>query len=582
MGAGAVQRAATANGSDAGPGDVHAAAATGIAGPAGALPFADVIQRSFGAHDLSAIQAHVGGPAAAASAAMGAEAYATGHHVAFARAPDLHTAAHEAAHVVQQRAGVQLQGGVGEVGDAYEQQADAVADAVVRGESAEHLLGAADAGATGAAGPDVQRKAAGAAGELPGGVGRLTPVQVELGRAVNKLQALEARAERAGRGLAAGGLSPDEACAALAQLVGEAFAPVMLLGIHVANVRHETAKNQADRSSMNPFKRGEASRGEARAGAHDHTMETSLEEAFKALDNLVRVSLAVMRQAEATPARQRLASTIDSLSAQASPLGWTRPESLEVATARRYAREACPPGSDQERADVCDLPDAERVGLRAEVTDEFNRVVEDFGDVCMEKKDELQRIIDEDIALGRAVGRILIEVMGAALAGVGPIAGRAAGAAVATDLPSVVARGVDAASRTNMLRTMYRALEVLPVRGGKVDYPEQATIQMITQLQESFESVAEELTTSLRQLDDGELRALKFALKQLTRDHLEDRLGTFVTAYTEQVQPSWSSPVGPPGPRRIKPITSPLPPARDPNSRELLLVEEFRSLAELR
>ncbi|MBE7452712.1 MAG: DUF4157 domain-containing protein [Kofleriaceae bacterium] len=116
-----------------------------MAGPAGALPFADVIQRSFGAHDLSAIQAHVGGPAAAASAAMGAEAYATGQHVAFARAPDLHTAAHEAARVVQQRAGVQLKGGVGEVGDAYEQQADAVADAVVRGESAEHLLGAADA-----------------------------------------------------------------------------------------------------------------------------------------------------------------------------------------------------------------------------------------------------------------------------------------------------------------------------------------------------------------------------------------------------------------------------------------------------
>ncbi len=147
MAAGAVQRAATANRSEAGPGDVHAAAAAGIAGPGGALPFADVIQRSFGAHDISAIQAHVGGPAAAASAAMGAEAYATGQHVAFARPPDLHTAAHEAAHVVQQRAGVQLKGGVGEAGDAYEQQADAVADAVVRGDSAEHLLATGVTGA---------------------------------------------------------------------------------------------------------------------------------------------------------------------------------------------------------------------------------------------------------------------------------------------------------------------------------------------------------------------------------------------------------------------------------------------------
>ena len=73
--------------------------------------------------------AHVGGAATAANDAMGAEAYATGNHVAFRAAPDLHTAAHEAAHVVQQRAGVALKGGVGEAGDPYEQHADAVADA---------------------------------------------------------------------------------------------------------------------------------------------------------------------------------------------------------------------------------------------------------------------------------------------------------------------------------------------------------------------------------------------------------------------------------------------------------------------
>jgi hypothetical protein len=71
---------------------------------------------------------------------MGAEAFASGNHVAFARAPSLHTAAHEAAHVVQQREGVQLKGGVGEVGDVYERNADAVADRVVRGESAVDLL----------------------------------------------------------------------------------------------------------------------------------------------------------------------------------------------------------------------------------------------------------------------------------------------------------------------------------------------------------------------------------------------------------------------------------------------------------
>src|SRR5947207_2443000 len=50
------------------------------------------------------------------------------------------TAAHEAAHVVQQRGGVSLKGGIGAEGDEYEQHADAVADQVVAGRSAEGLL----------------------------------------------------------------------------------------------------------------------------------------------------------------------------------------------------------------------------------------------------------------------------------------------------------------------------------------------------------------------------------------------------------------------------------------------------------
>ena len=115
-------------------------AAKGVAGSGGALPHAAMIRQLFGRHDVSGVKAHVGGEAATASRAIGAEAYATGDHVAFAGAPSLHTAAHEAAHVVQQRGGVHLKGGVGESGDAYEQHANAVADAVVQGKSAEGLL----------------------------------------------------------------------------------------------------------------------------------------------------------------------------------------------------------------------------------------------------------------------------------------------------------------------------------------------------------------------------------------------------------------------------------------------------------
>jgi hypothetical protein len=123
------------------PEQVHDAAARGIATPSTALPFADRIQASFGpAHDVSSIKAHVGGGAADATSAMGASAYATGPHAVFGTQPDLHTAAHEAAHVVQQAHGVSLYGGVGQAGDAYEQHADAVADRVVAGQSAADLL----------------------------------------------------------------------------------------------------------------------------------------------------------------------------------------------------------------------------------------------------------------------------------------------------------------------------------------------------------------------------------------------------------------------------------------------------------
>jgi hypothetical protein len=147
-----VQRAAS--GAHAGLDDstVQRVAAAGAAGPGAELPHLAAIQRSFGRHDVTATRAHVGGAAARAAGAIGASAYATGGDVAFARAPDLRLAAHEAAHVVQQRAGVQLAGGVGSAGDPYERHADAVAELVVRGASAEALLDTMAGGGTASAG----------------------------------------------------------------------------------------------------------------------------------------------------------------------------------------------------------------------------------------------------------------------------------------------------------------------------------------------------------------------------------------------------------------------------------------------
>lgn len=137
---------------------IHQAAARGTSGPGRPLPFLQQIQSAFGRHDVSRVQAYTGSQATEAARAMGASAYASGNKVAFSGTPSLHTAAHEAAHTVQQRAGVQLQSGIGQVDDPYERHADAVADAVVAGRSAEGLLGAQPTGGGTSPQKSVQRK----------------------------------------------------------------------------------------------------------------------------------------------------------------------------------------------------------------------------------------------------------------------------------------------------------------------------------------------------------------------------------------------------------------------------------------
>ncbi len=127
----------------------QAVAREGLAGAPSTLPHLDQIQSSFGHHDVRATQSFVGGPAATASQQLGAHAYATDGAVAFAASPDLHTAAHEAAHVVQQRAGVQLRDGLGRPADDHERHADAVADRVAAGQSAVDRLAAHEGGGGG-------------------------------------------------------------------------------------------------------------------------------------------------------------------------------------------------------------------------------------------------------------------------------------------------------------------------------------------------------------------------------------------------------------------------------------------------
>ena len=118
------------------PGGELEQARAGFAGAATDFPYRELIEHSFG-RPLPAT-AHVGPQAAQACTSLGAEGYALGNQVAFASAhPSLAVAAHEAAHVMQATSGVELYGGE----SAFEAHADAVAERVVRGESAADLLG---------------------------------------------------------------------------------------------------------------------------------------------------------------------------------------------------------------------------------------------------------------------------------------------------------------------------------------------------------------------------------------------------------------------------------------------------------
>lgn len=105
------------------------------------MPFIRELQAAFGPrHDLGSLVAHTGDEATSTADTLGANAFASGSDIVFGKTPDLWTAAHEATHVVQQNAGIYPVDGIGTADDSHEQRADAVADTIVSGGSAQALL----------------------------------------------------------------------------------------------------------------------------------------------------------------------------------------------------------------------------------------------------------------------------------------------------------------------------------------------------------------------------------------------------------------------------------------------------------
>ena len=112
----------------------------GVSGPVSRFPYESRIRSGFGRFAPERMEAVRGVRAQAANRALGSSAFAFGPRAAFGAAPDLHTAAHEAAHMAAAPYGVRLTDGVGQAGDCHEQVADQAADAIVAGRSAEPVF----------------------------------------------------------------------------------------------------------------------------------------------------------------------------------------------------------------------------------------------------------------------------------------------------------------------------------------------------------------------------------------------------------------------------------------------------------
>lgn len=116
--------------------------------------------------DFSGVRLHTGSAARMGASAVSARAYTVGHNIVLGEGESAlptpegrHLLAHELTHVVQQQSGAHAASGMSVPGDAFERQANAVADAVVGGQSAQAMLTGLRPSATGAPSrPSVMRQ----------------------------------------------------------------------------------------------------------------------------------------------------------------------------------------------------------------------------------------------------------------------------------------------------------------------------------------------------------------------------------------------------------------------------------------
>ena len=505
---------------------VHALAAAGVAGAGQPLPHRERIAASFGpGHDLSHIRAAVGGPAAEAANAIGATAYATGDRVAFADAPDLHTAAHEAAHVVQQGAGVHLSGGVGRSGDPYEQHADAVADRVVSGQSAADLLPGTHPNGVN---PTVQRKdrTTSDTGNLAVDLIRLSPEASALINASTDLVMAKHKAQNAVTKWRADGDTAWAAKSVIAALGAAAPALMRVVGAHQRVVRQ----------AADPLRR--LGVGPAAPGADDltSTFERLRPEIHDSLTNLARTYLTLKEGVEAGRRATAgltlgagLPPNTDDLVALASldgvllplvsmgaQIGWQAPKTVADANVARFQFEACPLDLAGERPEACGLTPMERVTLRDRVRDELREASLDFRDAIAPHREMLAQMVKSGREAQKLVLGTVIEVITTAIDVAAPGTGTAAKLAIKLS-EKAASMGGEAAIADSR------------VPGSRTD-------AMLASLVGQLDSLVDFAVDQIEKLDDPTLEALA-RRGRLSALRFQPKLDHLVRSYQQQVDP---------------------------------------------
>ena len=550
----------------------HAVAAAGVGGTGGALPHGAAIQAAFGHHDLSAVRVHTDGDAAHATQSLGALAYATGNDIAFASsAPDLHTAAHEAAHVIQQRGGVQLAGGLGREGDPYEQHADAVADAVVRGESAAALIDemAGSGGNSGALAP-IQRQsvASSGGGEVVSGT-HLGPASdaAALGEAMKRLTVARDKAREVERKLRAGELTASAAASAIVPMLSASEQALLDIDVHARAMRPRTPLDLARGASSPPASKAE------QAG-HLRQADRDLATTVPILDELAASVLAVAAALDdGDPGLGPMAKTLQRVERAGARFGWSIPVTVDGARQRKYAAEACPPGENDISPRACHLAEGQRARYQADLGRALTRLVSTFFETCKNEGAVLQKAIDADQRLAQLVSIFVTELLLAAVTGgVSAIAAPAVAdgeklahdaattlplAAQTVSLPATtLADGVKAASAAVPTPLSAGAKDLLPVEefrkiftktatgrlpkalaGGTGEGHQQETIAALDALAADFKHRVEAAEDMMRSLDDEELVGMTQAVQHMSDEDVRAHVHAFAKAYVNEAAP---------------------------------------------